>query len=294
VSEQAFPDWQPHTVTSDETLDPAPITALHALLDSGTPLPGAGEVLPPLWHWVALPHWSPSSTLSVDGHPRRGDFLPPIDLPRRMFAGGEVILHGDLRVGDEIARESVVESVQEKDGRSGRLAIVQTRTRLRSTTGELLLEERQDLVYRPAADPASSGDFPEPAEAAAQRPSGPAVVADGEGWRLVTDSTLLMRFSAATANAHRIHYDWPYATRVEGYPGLVVQGPLSTIALAETLRLGVPERRVGRITLRLTAPLFCGQGAQVTHTHVADNTIEAKLANAAGTPVATLTATLTD
>jgi 3-methylfumaryl-CoA hydratase len=291
----SYAGWEPHAITSVETIDPSPVTALHVLLDSGSPFPGVGEELPPLWHWVALPHWAHSSMLSVDGHPRRGDFLPPIDLPRRMFAGGEVILHGDLRVGDQVEREAVVESVEEKDGRSGRLGVVQTRTRLRSLSGELLLEERQDIIYRDAASPDLTAELPDPAAPAELVPFGPPLRQDGEGWRFVTEPTLLMRFSAATANAHRIHYDWPYATRVEGYPGLVVHGPLSTITLAETLRLAVPDRRVRRLRHRNTAPLFCGQEARITHAPGSAelvDVIEASLHALAGTLAATLTADL--
>ncbi|MER6941738.1 MaoC family dehydratase N-terminal domain-containing protein, partial [Nocardioides sp. NPDC000441] len=254
--------WRPHRVRSTETLDAGPVAALGALLDSGARVPAAGDVLPPLWHWVALPRWPASSVIGVDGHPRRGDFLPPIDLPRRMFAGGEVTFHGDLRVGTEAVRESEVVSVEEKDGRSGRLAIVKVLTHLvDAERDDLLLEERQDLIYRDAAPTPTS--FPDPEPASAIAPAGPPLVAEDDGWRFVTDPTLLMRFSAATANPHRIHYDWPYATRIEGYPGLVVHGPLSTLVLAEALRLAHPDRAVRRLTHRNTAPLFCGDPAQV-------------------------------
>jgi 3-methylfumaryl-CoA hydratase len=289
----SYAGWEPHTVTSVETIDPSPVTALHALLDSGSPCPGVEEVLPPLWHWVALPHWAQSSMLAADGHPRRGDFLPPIDLPRRMFAGGEVVLHGDLRVGGQVEREAVVESVEEKTGRSGRLGVVQTRTRLRSLSGELLLEERQDIIYREAAADDPAADLPDPSTAATHVPVGTPLRQDGEGWRFVTEPTLLMRFSAATANAHRIHYDWPYATRVEGYPGLVVHGPLATLVLAETLRLAKPDQHVHRLRHRNTAPLFCGEAARVTHDagqSERPDAVEAVLKNGDGTLVASLDA----
>jgi len=286
--------WAPHTVTYVETLDPAPVAALSALLDSALPDGGTGtaveEVLPPLWHWVALPRWPVSSTLGLDGHPRRGDFLPPIDLPRRMFAGGEVTLYGDLRVGAQVQRESVVDSVEEKEGRSGRLAVVRVTTRLREPDGDLLLEERQDLVYRPAAPVPES--VPDAAPAAAFTPAGAPLVAEEGGWRFVTDPTLLMRFSAATANAHRIHYDWPYATRVEGYPGLVVHGPLSTLVLAEALRLSAPGRRVLRLRHRNTAPLFCGDDAHVTVDAPTPDSAEIALRGGDGTPLAGLSAVL--
>lgn len=283
--------WRPRRVTSVETLDPAPVAALSALLDSGAREPAAGEVLPPLWHWVALPRWPASSVIGLDGHPRRGDFLPPIDLPRRMFAGGEVTFHGDLVAGAEVVRESEVVAVEEKQGRSGRLAIVTVTTRLvHADRDDLLVEERQDLIYRDAAPIPTS--FPDPEPASLMRPAGSPLVAEDGGWRFMTDPTLLMRFSAATANPHRIHYDWPYATRVEGYPGLVVHGPLSTLVLAEALRLAHPDRVVRRLSHRNTAPLFCGEPAHVALDRPAPHTVEVALRRPDGTALAGLTAEL--
>lgn len=253
--------WEPHTVVTEELLDPAPVAALAALFDDGLPAPAPGDPLPPLWHWVALPHWSTSSQLSVDGHPFRGSFLPPIELPRRMFAGGSIAFTGVLRVGDTVRREAVVESVTEKSGRSGKLTIVVTSTVLYAPDGTPAVTEKQNLIYREAATPAP-GAPPAPETAATMVPAGPPLDPVGEGaWDFRTDPTLLMRFSAATANAHRIHYDWPYATGVEGYPGLVVHGPLMTLSLAETHRLSGDAETVTALIHRNAAPLFCGQTA---------------------------------
>ncbi|MGY2084136.1 FAS1-like dehydratase domain-containing protein [Blastococcus sp. SYSU DS0539] len=256
--------WEPHTLTTTEVVEPGPVRALGALLDGPLPVPDVGDPLPALWHWVALPRWAAATTLGRDGHPARGTFLPPIDLPRRMFAGGEVTVHRPLEVGEEIRRESRVGSVEEKNGRSGRLAVVVVETRLSGRDGRLRVEERQDLVFREAPGPAADPPPPEPA--AALDPAGAPLRRDGAAeWSLATDPTLLMRFSAATANAHRIHYDWPYATRVEGYPGLVVHGPLMTILLAETLREAGALPDQVRLRHRNRAPLFCGQPATVRH-----------------------------
>ncbi|TYB45040.1 hypothetical protein FXF69_22320 [Actinomadura chibensis] len=273
--------WEPHTVTSAEVVRPGPVAALAALFDDGLPAPGAGDALPRLWHWVALPHWPVSSEVGPDGHPRRGTFLPPIELPRRMFAGGEVAFHGDLRVGETIRRESTVESVKEKSGQSGALVIVAVRTRLFGDGGELRVDERQDLIYREAGPTPSPGERTEAERGAVERaeveraaelrPVGrPLRRADAWAYDFSTDPTLLMRFSAATANAHRIHYDWPYATRVEGYPGLVVHGPLMTLTLAEAFRLERPDDAISRLTHRNMAPLFCGQAASVRGRPTAD------------------------
>ena len=244
--------WEPHTVVTEEYLDPGPVAALTALLGSGAPPVGAGDPLPPLWHWVALPRWPASALIGPDGHPRRGTFLPPVDLPRRMFAGGEVRFGGPLIVGSTVQRESRVVSVTPKTGRSGRLVVVVVESTLRATDGAVALVERQDLIYREAGAPAPTA-VPAPAE-----PVGvPLIRHDAGDWELRTDPTVLMRFSAVTANPHRIHYDWPYATAVEGYPGLVVHGPLSALALAETVRLDHPGTP-GYLRHRNLAPVFCG------------------------------------
>ncbi|MEV4643346.1 MaoC family dehydratase N-terminal domain-containing protein [Saccharopolyspora sp. NPDC049357] len=269
--------WTAHETTAVETLDPSPVAALGVLLNSDAPVPGTGDVLPPLWHWVALPRWPSSSTIGADGHPLRGDFLPPVDLPRRMFAGGEVTLHGDLRVGTQVIREARVDSVEEKAGKSGPLVIVRVGIRLRDPGGELLLEERQNLVYREAAPAPAPGDLPDPTAPANAEPVGAPLVPEDGGWRFRTDPTLLMRFSAATANPHRIHYDWPYTTRVEGYPGLVVHGPLSTLVLAECLRLEHPDRSVRHLAHRNSAPLFCGENAHANVALAADDRAEVRL-----------------
>lgn len=257
--------WRPHTITATQTVDEGPVAALSALFDDGIPAPTAGDPLPPLWHWVALARWPVSSELGSDGHPARGSFLPPVELERRMFAGGEVTFHRSLSVGSVVRREDTVKSVTEKTGRSGPLVVVVVATRLYDEDGELAIEEKQNLIYRSSGTGSTSGSSPELADHAAPG-SAPFRRADEWSWDFDTDPTLLMRFSAATANPHRIHYDWPYATRVEGYPGLVVHGPLMTLALAEMLRLEQHPGTVSRIAHRSQAPLFCGQRARLRRT----------------------------
>ncbi|MEV5652022.1 hypothetical protein AB0L57_27575 [Nocardia sp. NPDC052254] len=247
-------EWTPHTVVNEELVDPGPVAALAALLDSGAPTIGPGDPLPPLWHWVALPRWPLSSDIGPDGHPARGTFLPPVDLPRRMFAGGEVRVRGEITVGSTVRRAARVVSVTPKSGRGGRLVVVVVEIELSAGDAPPALLERQHLIYREA--PAAPAGEPAPAPTGAPVGSPMRRLAEGN-WELRTDPTVLMRFSAATANAHRIHYDWPYATAVEGYPGLVVHGPLMTLALAETLRRDVPERIPAVLRHRNLAPLFC-------------------------------------
>lgn len=261
--------WQPHLAVTEEVVDPGRVRAVAQLFDDGLPAPDVGDPLPPLWHWAALPDWAASGELGLDGHPRRGAFLPPIELPRRMFAGGSVAFPGVVRVGDTIRRESIVESVTEKTGRSGRLTVVVVSTTLYGPDGAAV-EEKQNLIYREAEPPSTTAPA-EPGPAADFVPvRQPMVRAGDDRWDFRTDPTVLMRFSAATANAHRIHYDWPYATRVEGYPGLVVHGPLMTMSLAQTHRLRADGTRIASLTHRNLKPLFCGDPAQLVYSATDD------------------------
>lgn len=219
--------WEPRPTEATDTVPEGTAVALHGLLDAPGAAPAAGEPLPPLWHWLTFVPRVPQREIDVDGHPRRGSFMPPVDLPRRMFAGARLDFHAPARVDAPLHRRSTVESVEEKTGRSGALVFVTVRHEVSAGEG-LALTEEQDIVYREA----TPGGPPRP-----RRDDEPAL--DGAwdwAWDLPIDPVVLFRFSALTYNAHRIHYDRPYATEVEGYPGLVVHGPLQAVALAELCR----------------------------------------------------------
>ena len=203
-----------------------------------------GAAIPPLWHWFYFLPRAPQHQLSVDGHPERGNFMPPVPLPRRMFAGSRVEFLSPLRVGIPARREGVIRKVAMKSGKTGRLAFVtvgytiwQSETRC--------IEEEQDIVYR---EPGSA--VPAPAVVPFVAPT------DGSWWREIgPDARLLFRFSALTFNAHRIHYDRDYAMREEGYPGLVVHGPLNAVLLANLVRLA-SGRPIRSFSFRGVAPVF--------------------------------------
>jgi 3-methylfumaryl-CoA hydratase len=241
-------DWDPPAQTVHETLRAWPAEAFAALLDQPAPATRDGDPLPPLWHWFFFLDHAAQRELGADGHPERGGFLPPIPDRRRMFAGGRLTQHGPLRIGDTVSRRSCLAGVEVKQGRSGALAFVTLRHEL-SRDGKVLAVEEQDLVYR--QDRGSGGSGPGRGEPGS-RDVGP--------WRLSlrTDSVLLFRFSALTFNGHRIHYDRPYATEAEGYPGLVVHGPLLALLMLELPRRHAPDRRVTRFEFRLRQPIFDG------------------------------------
>ncbi|RZL88152.1 MAG: acyl-CoA dehydrogenase, partial [Variovorax sp.] len=232
------------TETLSDELVAYPVRALSATLDRDDPAPAPGDALPPLWHWLYfLPH-ALQSEIGEDGHPQRGGFLPPVPLPRRMWAGGRLHWHQPLKLGETVRRVSRIESVKHKAGRSGDLLFVLVRHELHTPAG-LALTEEHDIVYRA---------MPVPGEAA----SPPTPAPEGAVWTrgLQPDEVLLFRYSALTFNGHRIHYDRRYVTEVEGYPGLVVHGPLIATLLLDLLRRERPDAVVRRFSFKAVRPTF--------------------------------------
>jgi 3-methylfumaryl-CoA hydratase len=206
----------------DEVTLPA-VRRLAALLDLPPDDYRRGQLIPGGWYVVLFGGEARQSTLGPDGHPAKGQFLPPVPLPRRMFAGRRVWFHAPLRIGDEVSRVSRIQSIAPKQGRSGAMCFVTVRHEIASPRGLAVIEE-QDLVYREAspAAPADGGQSP------ARQPDTP------EWTRTLTpDPTMVFRYSAITFNAHRIHYDAAYTREKEGYPDLVVNGGLTTSLLWE-------------------------------------------------------------
>jgi 3-methylfumaryl-CoA hydratase len=242
-------DWTPEPLETAGTVAEWPGAAFAALLDLPE-APGVGDLMPPLWHWLHLLDHPRRSELGDDGHPAHGRFFPPMPHRRRMIAGGRLRVVRPLRVGDEVVRRSSLASVEVKTGRSGEMVFVTVRSEFRRVgSPDVLLTEEQDVVYR--SQPPGRPRAEQPEEAAEDRPS---------DWRLETptDPALLFRFSALTYNTHRIHYDQPYATGVEGYPDLVVHGPLLALLLLEIPRRHRPEATVTGFDYRLSRPVFCG------------------------------------
>jgi len=230
---------------TEEVVDRASATlasAMLATLDRDPTALGDGDPLPPLFHWMYCRELAPGRQLDVDGHQKRGDFLPALPLSRRMWAGGRLKFEGTVRVGDGLRRRSTVSSVTPKEGRSGPLVLVTVEHRISGQEGEIV--EEQDLVFL-------------------ERPTEPLVLPevsapeDEMEWSesVTPNAAMLFRFSALTFNAHRIHYDRDYARDVEMYPDLVVHGPLTALLLAD-----LAVRRSGRplrtLTFRARRPMF--------------------------------------
>ncbi|MCU0812879.1 MAG: MaoC family dehydratase N-terminal domain-containing protein [Burkholderiaceae bacterium] len=239
-----FGAWIGRTETTDDPLAVTQARAAAAMFDDPAAALDDGSPLPPLWHWFYFLPRAAQSQLDDDGHPRRGGFVPPIPYPRRMFAGSTLRFHRPLALGRPAQRHARIADVAMKSGRSGSLAFVTVALRFEQD-GALCIEEEQQIVYR---EPGSA--VPAPAVRAwADLPAG--------AWSrvLTPDPRLLFRFSALTFNAHRIHYDRDYARDVEGYPGLVVHGPLTAMLLADLAQRG-SGRPLAAFSFRGQAPLF--------------------------------------
>ena len=237
--------WVGRSEKRSDLITAAPLAGLAATLDrTSDAAPVAGSVLPPLAHWLYFLPVAMQSEIGPDGHPKRGGFLPPVPLPRRMWAGGRFEFKHPLKVGDEAVRTSTIQQVDAKEGKSGRLVFVTVRHEVETTRG-LALSEEHDIVYR---------DNPQPN---AVLPTPPVAPTDETFSRLIEpDPVLLFRYSALTFNGHRIHYDRGYVTEVEGYPGLIVHGPLIATLLLDLLRRQMPQAQVRSFNFKAASPLF--------------------------------------
>jgi 3-methylfumaryl-CoA hydratase len=233
--------------------------------------PNTGDVAPYTVHWCLGQPVFPQDQLGPDGHPARGGFLPPVPLPRRMWAGGELTFIDALRVGDLVTRVSKISDVTLKSGSTGQLCFVSVEHTMTTPRG-LALRERQDIVYREVSTT--------PANASAKVPPAPPVAQHRETH--VSDPVLLFRYSALTFNGHRIHYDRDYVTKVEGYPGLIFHGPLQAALLVEfaaKLKGNVPAK----FSYRGVQPLFEGSEFSVNANEV-DGGLDLWTANAEAQP----------
>ena len=242
--------WEGRQETASDVIEPAKVRAMAATLDWADP-PGAGDELPKPWHWLYFLPTARQSKIGRDGHPERGGFLPPVPLPRRMWASGSVEFLAPLRVGDAATRTSTLGRVTHKRGGTGDLVFVTVGHEI-AVNGTCVVREQQHLVYREDPDP----------QAPPPKPVAPPAVAEfSRQW--TPDPVLLFRYSALTFNGHRIHYDRDYAMQEEGYAGLVVHGPLAATLLLDLVRAQCPEQQVGYYEYRAVRPLIDGASFRV-------------------------------
>lgn len=235
--------WVGRSETLTDQIDIGRAVAMAATLDLPVSL-AIGDALPPLWHWLYF--WSaiPASQLGTDGHAQRGEFLPPVTLPRRMWAGGRLKFLAPLPMGTQAERVSQIKAVEVKQGKTGPLIFVTVAHEI-SVQGKPVIQEEHDIVYRDAvlADTSVVNSKLAPTDAHWSR-------------QILPDPVQLFRYSALTFNGYRIHYDRTYATEVEGYPGLIVHGPLIANLLTDLISRELPDRTIAEFSFRAIAPLF--------------------------------------
>jgi len=243
-------DWVGRKEVRKDVVTSWPVTALAATVDDQQVSAENGGPLPPGWHWTFFLEAKPAPELGVDGHPKRGGFLPPVPLPRRMWAGGRIEFLRPLAIGEKVTRESEIVSVEPKSGSTGALVFVTVRHTI-AGSGSTAIVEEQNIVYREAA---KKGD---PLPPGKQAPA-------GAPWtrRVMPDAVMLFRYSALTFNGHRIHYDRDYAINEEHYSGLVVHGPLQATLLLDLCRQNSPAP-VRKFEYRAQYPMFAGSAFTV-------------------------------
>jgi 3-methylfumaryl-CoA hydratase len=239
-------DWIGRSELVEERAVARPIRALMALLDKPAE-PKEGDPIGPLGHWCFFQPHAPASEIGPDGHPRRGGFMPPVPLPRRMFGGARTTYIKPLLIGERMRREGRITDVNIKGGRTGTLVICTVKYSFHGESG-LAMEEEHDIIYRdnPPAN-ASDGNVGK---------TNPAP--NDHAWiqTITPDPVMLFRYSSATFNGHRIHYDRKYVTEVEGYPGLIVHGPLTATFLLELALAHNPGKALTAFSFQARAPLF--------------------------------------
>jgi 3-methylfumaryl-CoA hydratase len=263
-------NWRPSTTEVESAVDERTAAMIAAMFDRG-PLQN-GDTLPPCWHWAYFITPTLQRDISADGHPQKGGFLPPIELPRRMFAGARIGFHQPVRVGERYRKISRVTSIESKEGRSGKLAFVKVKSSILNASGETAIEEEQDIVYR-----------------GLRTASGQAAASSATAWdwqrNFTADTILLFRYSSVTFNAHRIHYDFPYATIEEGYRDLVVHGTLLATLMVEELKRERAGAEIQHFRFTGKKPVFAVETFQIAG-KITANGAAAELAILSGGDVA--------
>ncbi len=274
-------DWLSRQESLNDQLTLFPANALAAALDHDQRF-AEGDTLPALWHWLYFLPCAKQSELGSDGHAHRGGFLPPVSLPRRMWAGGDLRWHRPLQLGSKVRRLSSIQSIEQKQGKSGELVFVKVLHEISDGAG-VAMQEVHDIVYRGHSSPgrsvkSSSNSQPvEPPEFSR---------------RLVPDSILLFRYSALTFNGHRIHYDRRYTMEDEGYEGLIVHGPLVATLLAELLRAHRPGGTWLTFTFKALLPMIEGHALGLYGRAIGEGHYELWAENAHGAMTMTASAVI--
>ena len=254
-----YENWIGKTQEIEEKLEVSPLNRMAATLNEQRGEYSIGEKVPTLWHWLYFLDPTPQSMLATDGHAKKGEFLPPITLPRRMWAGSRFSFKKSLNAGDKVIRTSHIKDISVKQGKTGALVFVNVAHELKTNSGLALLEEH-DIVYR---DKPNSDNAPTPSKKSEIKPDFSEI--------FTPDPVLLFRYSALTFNGHRIHYDREYVTQVEGYPGLVVHGPLLATLLIDRFQNNNMNLTIRSFEFKALHPVFDLDSFKICSTKVGED-----------------------
>ena len=288
MTEINLQDWVGRSSTEEDIASPISAARLATLLEQDVTGGSGPQKLFPVGHWLHFAEDDvPMSELGNDGHVKLGGFMPPVGLPRRMWAGSQLEFHTPILAGQKLSRTTTIESITEKAGGSGRLCFVILRHEV-SADGNLATTDRHTIVYREATS------APEGSTAAPARADSPAP--EGWGWvrSVRPNEVTLFRYSALTFNSHRIHYDHPYVTGVEGYPGLVTHGPLTATLLLDAFMKNHPEATVATYDFRAKSPLFANEQIHLVGRSTGENTHELEAIGPDGKTAIAATVTTTE
>ena len=255
----SYDEWIGKSKDRNDSMAPEQLQRFEAMLDRNPNDVQAGTVLPPCAHWIYFTPVDPHSEITEDGNAKKGEFLPPVELPVRMWAGGKIQFKKQLRAGMPADKKSTIIKIDEKEGSSGKLCFVTIRHQI-NVSGSAVIDEEQQIVYREASEQGVHPIRTMPMD----------IDYDWKKQKLI-DSVLMFRFSALTFNSHKIHYDYKYATEQEGYPNLVVQAPLLLVLMMNEFKSKTDGKVIEEIEYKATGPVFLGEEITITSKDV-DNT----------------------
>ena len=255
----SYDEWIGKSKDRNDSMAPEQLQRFEAMLDRNPNDVQAGTVLPPCAHWIYFTPVDPHSEITEDGNAKKGDFLPPVELPTRMWAGGKIQFKKQLRAGMPADKKSTIIKIDEKEGSSGKLCFVTIRHQI-NVSGSAVIDEEQQIVYREASEQGVHPIRTMPMD----------IDYDWKKRKLI-DSVMMFRFSALTFNSHKIHYDYKYATEQEGYPNLVVQAPLLLVLMMNEFKSKTDGKVIEEIEYKAAGPVFLGEEVTITSKDV-DNT----------------------
>ncbi|TVR14772.1 MAG: acyl-CoA dehydrogenase [Balneolaceae bacterium] len=261
----SYEEWIGKSKDQNDSMAPEQLQRFEAMLDRDPGEVQAGTVLPPCAHWVYFTPMGRQSDLAADGHAKKGGFLPPVDLPKRMWAGGTIQFKKPLKTGAPADKKSTIVKIEEKEGSSGKLCFVTVRHQI-SAYGAVAIDEEQQIVYREASEEGAHPIRTKPMD----------IDFDWKKSRVLT-STDLFRYSALTFNGHKIHYDFPYTTEEEGYPNIVVHGPLLLTLLLNAFKSKSDGKVIEEVSYKAVGPIYLGEELTITSKDVDNTKVEMRV-----------------